>query len=58
MADTEKCWPVIGYNISTRLVYLKLKRADNTVSEVINEWGAYARVVPQTTDLSLGLELT
>ena len=49
MADTEKCWPVIGYNISTRLAYLKLGRADNNVSEVINEWGAYAVVVvPQT----------
>ena len=58
MVNTEKCRPVIGYNISTRLVYLKLGRADNNVSEVINEWGAYAGVVPQTTESSLGLELT
>ena len=46
--------PVIGQH---RLVYLNLGRADNNVLEVINEWGAYAGVVPQTIESILGLEL-
>ena len=29
LAEHKNCRPVIGYNISTRLVYLKLGRADN-----------------------------
>ena len=37
-----------------------LGRADKNISEVINEWGAYAGVLPQTTTTQFraGINLT
>ena len=40
------------------IVYLKLEGADNNVSDMINELGAYDGVVPQTTQPGWRLELT